>query len=69
MVNLESSITVHAFKLELKHFGFNQKLPIFVQRIMEFHQSLVVTPGWFQVCRNELSTNSLQRPFFLVVFC
>jgi secreted Zn-dependent insulinase-like peptidase len=69
MANLESSITVHGFKLELKLFGFNEKLPVLVRRIMEFHQSLVVTPELFQVCRNELSTNSLQRPFFLVVFC
>ncbi len=69
MANLESSITVHGFKLELKLFGFNEKLPVLVRRIMEFHQSLVVTPESFQVCKNELSTNSLQRPFFLVVFC
>lgn len=53
MANLESSITVHGFKLELKLFGFNDKLPVLVQRIMEFHQSLVVTPELFQVCRNE----------------
>ncbi|CAK9267641.1 unnamed protein product [Sphagnum jensenii] len=48
MVNLESSITVHGFKLELKLFGFNEKLPVLVRRIMEFHQSLVVTPELFQ---------------------
>ncbi|CAN5965074.1 unnamed protein product [Sphagnum jensenii] len=54
MVNLESSITVHGFKLELKLFGFNEKLPVLVRRIMEFHQSLVVTPELFQAIKEDM---------------
>ncbi|CAK9254097.1 unnamed protein product [Sphagnum jensenii] len=54
MANLESSITVHGFKLELKLFGFNEKLPVLVRRIMEFHQSLVVTPELFQAIKEDM---------------
>lgn len=50
VAKLESSLAVTGDKIDLKLFGFNEKLPVLAQKIAELLTSLVPREDRFQVC-------------------
>ena len=49
MAKLESSMTFNGDKLDLKIYGFNEKLPVLASKISELLTSLVPREDRFQV--------------------
>ncbi len=51
VAKLESSLAVTGDKIDLKLFGFNEKLPVLAHKIAELLTSLVPREDRFQVCQ------------------
>ena len=52
MAKLETSISLVSDMLELKVYGFNDKLPVLLSKILETAKSFLPTDDRFVVCAN-----------------
>lgn len=58
VAKLETSVSLHSDKLEFKVYGFNDKLPVILSRVLSITKSFVPRDDRFKVC-TELYTACL----------
>lgn len=78
VAKLETSVSFFSDKLELKVYGFNDKLPVLLSKVLAIAKSFLPTDDRFKVCSNLLlhflsALSLVLVKFFLesglVVFC
>lgn len=50
VAKLETSVSLNSDKLELKVYGFNDKLPVILSRVLSVTKSFVPRDDRFKVC-------------------
>ena len=50
VAKLETSVSLYSDKLELKVYGFNDKLPVILSRVLSITKSFVPRDDRFKVC-------------------
>lgn len=52
VAKLETSVSLYADKLELKVYGFNDKLPVLLSKVLETAKSFSPKEDRFRVCES-----------------
>lgn len=65
MAKLETSVSLYGDKLELKVYGFNDKLPVLVSKVLATSKSFLPKEDRFRVCRNDVVVYVIQFPLLL----